>query len=61
MGNCEANNANNSLGNYYASNRSPAIINHNVQDREIGRVFAEYKDKLVIINGENKKMVKRLS
>lgn len=61
MGNCEANNANNSLGNYYASNRSPAIINHNkddktvVQDREIGRVFAEYKDKLVIINGENKK------
>jgi hypothetical protein len=23
--------------------------------REIGRVFAEYKDKLVIIDGENKK------
>ncbi len=61
VGNSEANNANNSLGNYYASNRSPAIINHNkdnksiVQDLEIGRVFAEYKDKLVIIDGENKK------
>lgn len=61
MGNSEANNANNSLGDYYASNRSPAIINHNkdnktvVQDLEIGRVFVEYKDKLVIIDGENKK------
>jgi hypothetical protein len=49
------------LGNYYASNRTFAIINYNVnnesiiQDREIGRVFAEYKDKLVIIDGENKK------
>ena len=26
-----------------------------MHDREIGRVFAEYKDKLVIIDGENKK------
>ena len=26
-----------------------------VQSREIGKVFTEYKDKLVIISGENKK------
>jgi len=31
-----------------------AILSQN-KDREIGRVFAEYKDKLVIIDGENKK------
>jgi hypothetical protein len=37
---------------YYASNRAFAILSNN---REIGRVFAEYKDKLVIIDGENKK------
>lgn len=53
-------NVNESLENY-AFHRASAIINHNennksiVQDREIGRVFAEYKDKLVIIDGENKK------
>jgi hypothetical protein len=53
-------NANESLENY-ASQRASAIINHidnskNIlQCREIGRVFAEYKDKLVIIDGENKK------
>jgi hypothetical protein len=44
-----------SLEEYHASHRSPAIVNHNGNDREIGRVFAEYKDKLVIIVGENKK------
>jgi hypothetical protein len=44
-----------SLEEYHASHRSPAIVNHNGNDREIGRVFAEYKDKLVIIDGENKK------
>jgi hypothetical protein len=38
--------------NYYASQRAPAIINHTLK---IGRVFAEYKDNLVIIDGENKK------
>ena len=38
-----------------------AVINYNkdnksiIQDREFGKVFAEYKDKLVIIDGENKK------
>jgi hypothetical protein len=37
----------------YAFNRASAILNHNEQ--EIGRVFAEYKDNLVIIDGENKK------
>ncbi|MGH9976717.1 MAG: hypothetical protein ACRD8Z_12915 [Nitrososphaeraceae archaeon] len=57
MGNSEADD---SLS-YYASKRSLAIINHNgnnkstIQDREIGKVFAEYTDKLVIIDGENKK------
>ncbi len=41
-----------------AFRRASAIISHgkdNLQDREIGRVFAEYKDKLVVIDGENKK------
>jgi hypothetical protein len=37
---------------YYTSNRASAILSNN---REIGWVFAEYKDKLVIIDGENKK------
>jgi hypothetical protein len=48
----EANNVDNSLEDYYASNRAHAIINHKLQ---IGRVFAAYKDKLVIIDGEDKK------
>jgi hypothetical protein len=38
--------------NYCASQRAPVIINHELI---IGRVFAEYKDNLVIIDGENKK------
>jgi hypothetical protein len=41
-----------SSDNYYASIRAPAIINHKLR---IGRVFAEYEDKLVIIDGEDKK------
>jgi hypothetical protein len=50
--------------NYYASYRTPVIISYDkisrdgkstVQTREIGKVFAEYKDRLVIIDGENKK------
>ena len=41
-----------SLDNYYASHRAPAIINNKLK---IGRVFAEYKDNLVIIDVENKK------
>jgi hypothetical protein len=45
-------NVNESLENY-AFNRASAIINYN--EREIGRVFSEYIDKLVIIDGENKK------
>jgi hypothetical protein len=40
------------LLSYYASNRASAML---INNREIGRVFAEYKDKLVIIDGENKK------
>jgi hypothetical protein len=49
------------LVKYYASHRASAVINYNeiskniIQDKEIGRVFAEYKNKLVIIDGENKK------
>jgi hypothetical protein len=50
--------------NYYTCYRIPVIINHKivsndamstVPGREIGRVFAEYKDNLVVIDGENKK------
>jgi len=58
MRNSEAKNIPDSLGNYYASNRASAIINYNKnisQNREIGRVFAEYKDKLFVIDGEDKK------
>jgi hypothetical protein len=66
MRNNEAHNTYNSLGNYYAFHRASVIISHNknnnnkdsnntVQDREIGRLFTEYKDKLVVIDGENKK------
>ena len=47
MENSEASQTNDSLGSYYASRRAPAVINYNGSDREIGRVFAEYKDKLV--------------
>jgi hypothetical protein len=45
------------LVEYYASHRASVIINYNeiTQSREIGRVFAEYKDKLVVIDGEDKK------
>jgi hypothetical protein len=50
-------NVDQSLENY-VFRRASAIISHskdNLQDREIGRVFAEYKDKLVVIDGENMK------
>jgi hypothetical protein len=43
--------ANKSLS-YYASDRASAILSNN---REISLEFAEYIDKLVIIDGENKK------
>lgn len=36
---------------YYACHRIPVIV----QGREIGKVFAEVKDNLVVIAGENKK------
>ena len=48
----DADNVNNSLDDYYASHRALAVINNILK---IGRVFAEYKDNLVIIDGENKK------
>ena len=51
----KGNRKNNTLEDYHASRRSPAIVNQNGYDREIGRVFAEYKEGLVIIDGENKK------
>ena len=47
-------NVNDSIRSYYASHRASAILNQN-RNREIGKVFAEYKDKLVIISGETKK------
>ena len=40
-----------SLGTYYADHRAPAIWSQN-KDREMGRAFAEYKDKLIIVDGE---------
>jgi hypothetical protein len=50
------NEANDSLEKYYASHRASATINYDtIYHREIGRVFTEYKDKLVIIDGENVK------
>lgn len=36
---------------YYAFHRLPVIV----QGREIGKVFADMKDNLVVIAGENKK------
>jgi hypothetical protein len=42
------NNDASSLGTYYAHHRAPVILSQN-KDREIGRVFAEYKDKLIIV------------
>ena len=44
-----------SLEEYHTSHRSPAIVNQNGNDIEIGRIFTEYNDNLVIIDGENKK------
>jgi hypothetical protein len=50
--------------NYYTFYRIPVIINDKIIStdgmstvigRKIGRVFAEYKDNLVVIDGENKK------
>jgi hypothetical protein len=64
MRNSKVRNIDNSLGNYCAFHRIPVIIDYNkisndgkniVHRREIGKVFAEYNDKLVIIDGENKK------
>ena len=45
----------NSLKEYHASHRSPAIANHNGNYREIGRIFTVYKENLVVIDGESKK------
>jgi hypothetical protein len=50
--------------NYYTLYRIPVIINNKIisndgksifHTKEIGKVFAEYKDNLVVIDGENKK------
>ena len=45
-----------SFGTYYADHRAPAILSQN-KERRIGRVFAEYKDKLIIVDGEVKKRI----
>jgi hypothetical protein len=52
------NNEIHNVKDYYAFYRAPVIIrddNGTVRSREIGRVFTEYKDKLVIIDGEDRK------
>jgi hypothetical protein len=62
MRNNKSKNTNDSLGSYYAFNRAPAVINYNkynksiIQNREFGKVFAEYKDNLIIIDGKIKNM-----
>ena len=48
----ESDNVNDLLEDYYASHRASAIVNHKLK---IGSLFAAYKDKLVIIDGEDKK------
>jgi hypothetical protein len=47
MQNSEANNINGSLGNYYAFHSASAILSQN-KDREIGKLFAESNDKLLV-------------
>ena len=42
---------NNVDSDYFALHRTPVIV----QGREIGKIFAEAKDNLVVIAGENKK------
>ena len=58
MKDSKSKNINDSMGTFYASNRAPAFISYNNDNKstiQFGRVFAEYKDYLVIIDGENKK------
>jgi archaellum component FlaF (FlaF/FlaG flagellin family) len=64
MTNEEVQNTDNSLENYYAFHRAVVIINYNkndrtgkstIESRQIGRVFTDYKDNLVVIDGDNKK------
>ena len=43
-----------SLGSDYAFHRASAVLSQN-RGREIGKVFAEYKDKLLIVDGEIRK------
>jgi hypothetical protein len=54
MRNSKAKNIKVSLGSYYASHRASAILSRD-KDREIGKVIAEYKDKLIILDGEFKR------
>ena len=54
MRNSKAKNIDVSLGSYYASHRASAILISD-KDREIGKVIAEYKDKLIILDGEFKR------
>jgi hypothetical protein len=54
MRNSRAKNIDVSLGSYYASHRASAILSSD-KDREIGKVIAEYKDKLIILDGEFKR------
>jgi hypothetical protein len=51
MRNSKAKNIDVSLGSYYASHRASAILSSD-KDREIGKVIAEYKDKLIVLDGK---------
>ena len=54
MRNSKAKNIKVSLGRYYASHRASAILSRD-KDRGFGKVIAEYKDKLIILDGEFKR------
>jgi hypothetical protein len=43
-----------SLGKYYAAHRAPTILSRD-KHKEVGRVFGEYEDKLITVDGEIKK------
>ena len=49
-----------SLGSHYAFHRASAVLSQN-RGREIGKVFAEYKDKLSHSRWRNKKRTRILN
>jgi hypothetical protein len=54
MRHSKAKNIDVSLGSYLCFSPSSAILSRD-KDRDIGKVIAEYKDKLIILDGEFKR------